>query len=257
MRSNSSVVIPACVATTSSKQAFHAGCRKRLLVVFEHGLKRLRGAPLRMFRGERLDTVQGERELDVERLLAPERPVVVEDGNPRLPAARSRDSLDRLPPRRTPEYFVSPHHRSTTAADRSGLRWLQPRFPSTRANRGAACRTSVGRASRPGVKGSKNSATHPLSRRCTQQEFLWGQSRFSTYQPSGNWTSSLRTRPSALGMPFVLRSLALRDFSAARTADVTPDRGPQARLARSDGSSSRSAYCRARATRMASSGSTR
>ena len=65
------------------EQPFHTSCRQRLLVVFEHGLKRLGGAPLRMFRGERLDTVQGERELDVEWLLIPERPIVVEDGNPR------------------------------------------------------------------------------------------------------------------------------------------------------------------------------
>ncbi len=65
------------------EQPFHASCRQRLLVVFEHGLKRLGGAPLRMLRSERLDTVQGERELDVEWLLVPERPIVVEDGNPR------------------------------------------------------------------------------------------------------------------------------------------------------------------------------
>ena len=130
------------------EQAFHASCRQRLLVVFEHGLKRLGGAPLRMLRSERLDTVQGERELDVEWLLIPERPIVVEDGNPRRRRNEVGTLLDRLPPRRTPEYSVSPHHRSRTAADRPGLRWLQPRFPSTRQIE-MQRRTSVGRNQTP------------------------------------------------------------------------------------------------------------
>ena len=53
------------------------------MVAFEHSLKRLGGAPLRVRRDQRLDAVQGEGELDVERLLGPERPIVVEDGDPR------------------------------------------------------------------------------------------------------------------------------------------------------------------------------
>ena len=49
-------------------------------VALQHRLERLSGLPLRVIRGELLDAVEGESELDVERLLRPERPVVVEDG---------------------------------------------------------------------------------------------------------------------------------------------------------------------------------
>ena len=64
-------------------QSLHTRRPQRFLIVFEHRLKRLRGAPFRVLRCERLDTVQGEGELDVERLLGPERPIVVEDGDAR------------------------------------------------------------------------------------------------------------------------------------------------------------------------------
>jgi hypothetical protein len=63
------------------KQSLHPGCPQRLVVVFKHSLKRLGSAPLRVLAGDRLDTVEGEGELDIERLLGPERPVVVEGGD--------------------------------------------------------------------------------------------------------------------------------------------------------------------------------
>ena len=56
------------------------GRSERGHVALEHRLERLGRLPLRVLAGERPDAVEGERELDVERLLRPERPVVVEDG---------------------------------------------------------------------------------------------------------------------------------------------------------------------------------
>lgn len=65
------------------KQTLYTGCTKRLMVVFEHRLKRLGSAPLRVLRSQRFDAVKSEGELNIEGLLGPERPIVVEDGNPR------------------------------------------------------------------------------------------------------------------------------------------------------------------------------
>ena len=47
----------------------------------EHRLERLLGLPLRVLRRQRLDAVERERELEVDRLLGPQRAVVVEDGD--------------------------------------------------------------------------------------------------------------------------------------------------------------------------------
>ena len=63
------------------EQPLHPSCPQRLVVILEHSLKRLGGAPLRVRRDQRLDAVEGEGELDVGRLLGPERPIVVEDGD--------------------------------------------------------------------------------------------------------------------------------------------------------------------------------
>ena len=53
-----------------------------LHVAFEQRRKRLSRLPLRMLRRERLDAIEREDELKRHRLLGPERPVVVERGNP-------------------------------------------------------------------------------------------------------------------------------------------------------------------------------
>jgi hypothetical protein len=50
-------------------------------IAIEHRLERLPGLPLRMLRSERLDAIEDEGELEVDRLLGPERPVVVEGGD--------------------------------------------------------------------------------------------------------------------------------------------------------------------------------
>ena len=64
------------------ENSLHTGGTECLPIVFEHGFERLLRAPLRVLGGERLHPVECERELDVERLLAPERAVVVEDRDP-------------------------------------------------------------------------------------------------------------------------------------------------------------------------------
>jgi hypothetical protein len=61
--------------------AFLAGGREAFHVAGENGLVRLLVLPLRMLRRERLDAVEREQELEVHRLLAPQRAVVVEDGD--------------------------------------------------------------------------------------------------------------------------------------------------------------------------------
>ena len=51
-------------------------------IAFEHRLERLLVLPFRMLRRQRLDPIEGERELDVNGLLDPERAVIVERGDP-------------------------------------------------------------------------------------------------------------------------------------------------------------------------------
>src|SRR5439155_4643821 len=51
---------------------------QRLLVARKHSGEWLLLFPFRMLRGERLYPVNGEGELEIDRLLGPERPVVVE-----------------------------------------------------------------------------------------------------------------------------------------------------------------------------------
>ena len=63
------------------QQALLAGCGKRLHVALEHRLERLLVFPFRMLRRQRLDAVEREGELEIHRLLAPQRAVVVEHGD--------------------------------------------------------------------------------------------------------------------------------------------------------------------------------
>ena len=78
---NSSVVMPAWVAATISSNALLARRGERLHVALEHRLERLLGLPLRMLRRQRLDAVEREGELEIDRLLAPQRAVIVEGGD--------------------------------------------------------------------------------------------------------------------------------------------------------------------------------
>ena len=73
--------MPAWVAAMISSSPFLAGRRKRFHIAFEHGLERLLVLPFRVLRRQRLDAVEGERELEIHRLLGPQRAVVVEHGD--------------------------------------------------------------------------------------------------------------------------------------------------------------------------------
>ena len=77
--------MPACVTAIELHQPLLAGGGQRLQVAVEHGLERLLVLPVRVLRRERLDAVEDEGELDVHRLLDPQRAVVVE----------GRDALSR------------------------------------------------------------------------------------------------------------------------------------------------------------------
>jgi hypothetical protein len=63
------------------ERMFAAG-KERFEVALDRGLERLFLFPLRMLRRERLHPVDGKKELEIGRLLAPQRSVVIEDGNP-------------------------------------------------------------------------------------------------------------------------------------------------------------------------------
>ena len=62
-------------------QALFAGGRKRLHVVIQHRLEWLLGFPIRILRRQHLDAIEDEGELDIHRLLDPQRAVVVERGD--------------------------------------------------------------------------------------------------------------------------------------------------------------------------------
>ena len=59
-----------------------AALERRRDVAVEQGGERLLSAPLRMLRGERFHPIEREGELEVKRLLRPERAVVIEDRDP-------------------------------------------------------------------------------------------------------------------------------------------------------------------------------
>ncbi|MND60737.1 hypothetical protein D3C80_519740 [compost metagenome] len=67
--------------TEDLQQALHAGGGQCLVIVFQHGLERLGGFPFRVLRRGAFDFFQGEQQLEVHRLLAPQGAVVVEHGN--------------------------------------------------------------------------------------------------------------------------------------------------------------------------------
>ncbi|MCY1344843.1 hypothetical protein D9M69_308900 [compost metagenome] len=62
-------------------QPFHAAGREGFAIALEHRLERLLLLPFRVLGGQALDFVEGEQHLEVHRLLAPQRAVVVEHGN--------------------------------------------------------------------------------------------------------------------------------------------------------------------------------
>ena len=101
-------------------EALLAGRGERLHVAFEYRLERLRVFPLGMLRRQRLDAVEREGELDVHRLLGPERAVVVEDGD----ALGWRHEVGRRPAvvtaatKSTMACFAAPSFQ-----DGSGSRW--------------------------------------------------------------------------------------------------------------------------------------
>ena len=112
--------MPACVAAIDLDQALFAGRGQRLHVAVEHRLERLLGLPVGVLRRQRLDAVEDEGELEVHRLLDPQRAVVVERGDALVrrhevrPALR-RDARDEIDDRRS-----WPRRRSRTAAGRPG-----------------------------------------------------------------------------------------------------------------------------------------
>ena len=63
-----------------TKRFFAAG-KHPLEIAREEGLERLLLFPFRMLRRERFDAVESERELEIHRLLGPQRAVVVEHGD--------------------------------------------------------------------------------------------------------------------------------------------------------------------------------
>ena len=100
-------------------QAPFAGCGQRFHVAFEHGLERLLVLPARVLRRQRLDAVEREGELDIHRLLDPQRAVIVEGGDALIlgheirPAGDARDEIG--------DRSSSPDRRSRTAASRRCL----------------------------------------------------------------------------------------------------------------------------------------
>ena len=91
--------MPACVAMTISRIALLAAGERRHDVALEERGEGFLVVPFRVLRRERLDPVDGEEELEVERLLAPQRAVVVEGGDAlvrrhEVGRALLRDALD-------------------------------------------------------------------------------------------------------------------------------------------------------------------
>ncbi len=122
MASNSSVVMPAWVATTISSRPCSPAAASAFMspsstalkgcVVFHSGCS---GAIA-------LHPVEGEEELEVHRLLSPQRAVVVEDGDALGRGHEVRAAGIGDPRRRSRESTPWRHRRSTTAADRQSIR---------------------------------------------------------------------------------------------------------------------------------------
>jgi hypothetical protein len=75
------------------EKALLAERRQCLEVVLEHRLERLGAAPLRVLRRERLHPVHRERDLEIDRLLGPQRAVVVEGRDALLDRHEFRPAL--------------------------------------------------------------------------------------------------------------------------------------------------------------------
>ena len=112
--------MPACVAIMISTTPLRRRASAALEVALEQRGEGLLVLPFRVLRRERLDPVEGERKLEVHRLLGPQRAVVVERRRCVRRAARSRaassspfDEGDDRPAWR---------RRSTRAADRQPAR---------------------------------------------------------------------------------------------------------------------------------------
>ena len=79
--SNSSVVMPAWVAMTMLEDGVFAAGQRAFHVALEQRGERLFVLPLGMLRRQRLHAVEREEELEIHRLLGPQRAVVVEGGD--------------------------------------------------------------------------------------------------------------------------------------------------------------------------------
>jgi len=71
------------------QQALFARGGQRLHVLVQYRPERLGRFPFRMLGRHRLDAVEGERELEIERLFAPQRAVIVEGGDALLGGTKS------------------------------------------------------------------------------------------------------------------------------------------------------------------------
>ena len=127
--SNSSVVMPVWLAAMISHQPASPRGQDRLDVALEDALERLRRLPLGMLRSQRLDAIEREGELEVDRLLGPQRAVVVEDGDALGRRHEIRRAGLRRPRRRSRRSPSWRRRRSRTATDRRPLRQLVLRRP--------------------------------------------------------------------------------------------------------------------------------
>ena len=90
MASNSSVVLPACVAAMISSRPFSPLAATAFMSPSRTPLNGCVLLPLRVLGRQRLDPVKRERDLEVDRLLRPQRAVVVEGRDALGRRARSR-----------------------------------------------------------------------------------------------------------------------------------------------------------------------
>ena len=94
-----------------------AASQRGLHVALEQRGERLLVLPLRMLRRERLHAVEREEQLEIHRLLGPERAVVVERGDALGTGTKSGEPA-LLPSQRKSRWTVWPCRRSTKARDR-------------------------------------------------------------------------------------------------------------------------------------------
>jgi hypothetical protein len=94
--SNAAVVMPAWVAMTISRIACSPPASAAFHVALEQGGKRLLVLPFGMLRREGFYTVDGEEELKIDRLLGPQRAVVVEDVAMRSATGTKSGELSRV-----------------------------------------------------------------------------------------------------------------------------------------------------------------